>query len=104
MSTPTQMSKKALEDEGYLVATVERWNAFARVRQDLFGFVDLLAIKDGETLAVQTTSRVNISARAKKIADHENTPMVRRAGWKIHIHGWDKGANGRWRVKIVDVS
>ena len=54
--TPTQRSLKYLREQGYTVAIVERWNAFAKIRQDLFGFIDLLAIKPGETLAVQTTA------------------------------------------------
>lgn len=104
MSSPTQRSKEFLESRGYLVAVVEKWNPHARVRQDLFGFIDLLAVKEGETLAVQTTSRSNMSSRARKIAEHENTPTVRRAGWGIEIHGWAKDTRGRWNVKVQNVS
>ena len=87
-NSPTQLSLKKLRQEGYTVAIVEHWNAFARIRQDLFGFIDLLALKDKEVLAVQTTSASNMSARAKKIGEHENVGAVRKAGWTIHIHGW----------------
>ncbi|WP_147311584.1 MULTISPECIES: hypothetical protein [Cupriavidus] len=104
MSSPTARSKEYLEGRGYLVAVVEKWNPHARVRQDLFGFIDLLAVKEGETLGVQTTSRSNMSSRARKIADHENTPAVRQAGWKLEIHGWAKDTRGRWGVKVQDVS
>jgi hypothetical protein len=100
----TQRSKKYLEGQGYLVAVVEKWNPHARIRQDLFQIIDLLAIKEGETLGVQTTSRSNMSSRARKIAEHENTPMVRKAGWAIHVHGWAKDTKGRWGVKVQDVS
>ena len=93
-----------MERQGYLVAIVERWNPFAKVRQDLFGFVDLLAVKEGETLGVQTTSRSNMSARARKIAEHENTSAVRKAGWRLEVHGWAKDTKGRWAVKVQDVS
>jgi hypothetical protein len=69
----------------------------------MFGFIDLLAIKDGEILAVQTTSASNMSARAHKIADSEYVGTVRKSGMKIHIHGWVK--NGRkWECKVMDVS
>lgn len=104
MSSPTQLSKAHLEAQGYLVAITEKWNQFARIRQDLFGFVDLIGIKDGETLAVQTTSGSNVSARVKKIADHENVGAVRAAGWKIVCHGWSKNAKGRWTLREVDLS
>lgn len=104
MGSPTQRSKSHLEAQGYLVAITEKWNQFARKRQDLFGFVDLIGIKDGETLAVQTTSGSNVSARVKKIADHENVGAVRAAGWKIVCHGWTKNSAGRWVLREVDLS
>ncbi len=103
MSSPTQRSKNLLEDQGYLVAVVEKWNAHAKIRQDLFGFVDLIAIREGETLGVQTTSYSNVSARINKIAEHENVGMVRKAGWRIVVHGWHKVKN-RWVVREVDIS
>lgn len=102
-TSPTQLSLKKLKEEGYLVAITERWNPFAKIRQDMFGFIDLLAVRENEVLAVQTTSASNMSARAKKIADSENVGMVRKSGIKIHIHGWVK--NGRkWECKVMDVS
>lgn len=103
-TSPTQLSKRHLEAQGYKVWITEHWNAFARIRQDLFGFIDLLALKDGETLAVQTTSSSNVSARVKKIADHENVGVVREAGWSIHVHGWFKNKSGRWQLREIDLS
>jgi hypothetical protein len=102
-TSPTQLSKKHLEAQGYTVAITEHWNSFARIRQDLFGFIDILALRGDETLAVQTTSKSNISSRVKKIADNEHVGAVRDAGWIIHCHGWYK-ENGRWKLKVVDIS
>ena len=97
--SPTQRSLAHLRKEGYTVTITEHWNAFARRRVDLWGFCDLLALKPGETLCVQTTSLSNMSARVNKIAEHENTPKLRDAGWQIHVHGWDGP-----KLKIKDVS
>lgn len=104
MSSPTQRSKAKLEADGYLVAVVERWNPHARIRQDLFGIIDLLAIKDGETIGVQTTSGDNVSKRVAKIADCSHVGALRRAGWRLVVHGWRKAANGRWTLREVDCS
>ena len=104
MSSPTQRSKALLESQGYRVEIVERYNSFVKRRFDLFGFIDLLAIKPGETVGVQTTSYSNLSARVKKIAEHENVDAVREAGWRILCHGWKKNAKGRWGVVVRDVS
>ena len=101
--TPTQRSLKYLRADGWLCAVVEHWNSHARIRQDLFGVVDILAIRDGETLAVQTTS-TGVSARVRKIADAEATPHIRAAGWRFHVHGWRKNARGRYVLRVVDVS
>ena len=102
--TPTQRSLAHLRSAGWQVAIVEHWNPFARIRQDLFGVLDLLAVRDGVTLGVQTTSGSNVSVRVRKIAESETVPALREAGWLLHVHGWRKGANGRWVLREVDCS
>ena len=92
-----------MREQGYLAAVTERWNQWARVRQDLFGIVDVLAVGEGGTVAVQTTSYANIASRVQKIADADATPFIRKAGWRFEVHGWRK-VKGRWTVRIVDVS
>jgi hypothetical protein len=92
-----------LRDEGYLVAIVEHWNPFARIRQDLFGFIDLLAIRRDETLAVQVTAS-GVSSRVKKIEASPHLGRVREAGWKIHVHGHRKNSKGKYVMRIVDLS
>ena len=100
-STPTQRSLKHMRDQGYLCEVTERWNQWAKVRQDLFNFVDILCIKDGKTVAVQTTSYSNISARIKKIQGLDSYPIIKSAGWEIVVHGWKKDKSGRWMVREV---
>lgn len=98
--SPTQLSKRELEKEGYLVEITERWNSFARKRKDLFDFIDLLAIRKGEVVGVQTTSLSNINARIKKIQEHPNYRPVIDSGIKIVVHGSYKEKN-RWKLKEV---
>lgn len=104
MKGPTQRSLKHLRDAGYLVEVVERWIPQARKRKDLFGFIDIMALNGEETLAVQTTSASNVSARVKKITEHENLSAVRDAGWRILVHGWRKNSKGRWVLVERDIS
>lgn len=92
-----------LRERGYRVAVVEKWNPHARIRQDLFGFIDLIALKDDETLAVQATSDDNVSKRIDKINDSDALADVRKAGWSIHVHGWKKRKN-RWCCREVNIS
>lgn len=103
-TSPTARSKAYLEAQGYLVEVVEHWVPYARIRRDLFGFADLLAIRRGEVLAVQVTTRANVASRLAKIADSEKVPVVREAGIRILVHGWGKMASGKWELREVDCS
>lgn len=95
MTTPTQRSLKMLRDAGYTVAVVERWNPHAKIRQDLFGFADLLAISTDEILLVQTTTAANMAARRAKILAAPCFILWIEAGGEVVLHGWRKNKN-RW--------
>ena len=104
-TSPTQLSLRELRKTCQAVQVVERWNPHARIRQDLFGFVDILALCGCETIAVQSTSWGNVPARARKIAESEHLPAVREAGWRILIHGWRKNPkSNRYELRVQDVS
>ena len=102
-ASPTKLSLGLLRERGYRCAIVEHWNPFAHIRQDLFGFIDILAIRKGEVLGVQSTSDDNVSKRLHKIADAEAVGDVREAGISIHVHGWKK-KDGRWVLREVNAS
>lgn len=101
-TSPTQLSLKLMKERGYKCEITERWNPFARVRQDLYGFIDVLCLGDGEVVGVQTTSYSNMSARVKKIREHENFKFVAGAGIRILVQGWHK-KGARWEVREVEV-
>lgn len=104
MTTPTQRTLAELRKRGYTCAIVEHWNPHARKRHDLFGIVDVLALRSGETLGIQATSGSNVAARVSKIAASEHVGALRAAGWSLAVWGWRKAANGRWTLREVDVS
>lgn len=97
--TPSQRSIKLLRDKGYQVANVESYNAFTKRKHDLYGCIDLLAIGNGETLAIQVTSKSNMKARINKIADADAFPEMLRSKWRVIVHGWFKATNGRYQLK-----
>ena len=91
-----------MKERGYLCQITERWNSFAKVRQDLFGFIDVLCVgEEGQIVGVQTTSYSNMSARIKKIREHENFSRV-SSGMVILVQGWHKKGS-RWQVREVEV-
>ena len=94
--TPTQRSLKLMRDRGYSCDIVERWNPYARIRQDLWGFCDVLCLTPGQIVAVQTTSGANVSARLRKIAASPRIADVLSAGVRVVVHGWAKrGPRGK---------
>lgn len=95
---PTSKLTLALyRSQGYECAVTEHWNVFARIRQDLFGFCDIMAVGHDEVLFIQTTSKSNMSSRRKKILGNPvarllmATPNVR-----VILGGWYK-AGSRWQ-------
>lgn len=104
MKTPTQLSLDYLRKQGYTVAIVEHWNAFAKIRQDLFGIIDLVAIKTGVpgVLGIQTTSKSNISARVNKSKKNKDLLTWYKSGNRFIIHGWGK-INGCWKLEEREV-
>ena len=103
-ASPTQRTLKRLRDLGYLAEVVGKWNPHAKVRNDLFGFGDVIGLREGEVLLVQATSGDNVASRVRKIADHANVSAVRKARIRIEVWGWRKLSSGRYEVRIIDVS
>lgn len=101
--SPTQRSLKLMRSRGYTCQVVEHRVPVINILRDLFGFIDIVCIREGETVGVQTTAYSGVSARIRKIADLDTTDIVRAAGWKILVHGWRK-VNGKWVVREVDIS
>lgn len=104
--TPQARAIRLLREQGWQVETVEQIKrAPGKVwRVDLFGAFDLLAINaEGEVLAVQVTSRSNVSARVRKLAELPVLGWLRRAAWRLEVWGYGvTKTRGHWL--IVDIS
>lgn len=102
--SPTTRSLALLRSRGYTAEVVERWIPNARKRHDLFGFIDIVALRGAETLSVQACAAASRADRVRKIADSPLLPIVREAGWRVVVIAWRKNARGRWVASEVDVS
>ena len=87
---------------GYTCGLVEKWNAFAKVKQDLFGFIDIVAINGKEILGVQCTSLGGHSARKTKILKSPLAPIWINSGARVQVWGWKKTGN-KWETKIEEI-
>lgn len=102
--SPTQLTLRKWRDAGYTVEVVEKWNHVTKTRRDLFGILDVVAVGNGETIGIQSTSASNVSARVRKIEDKpETVSTLREAGWRLIVEGWRKPKH-RWVCREVDVS
>ena len=86
----TPRTLKLYRELGYLATVTERWNPYAKIRQDLFGFIDILAINDTTCVGIQSTSRGNHLARREKILSLPAArAWVKMQGRLIHLISWD---------------
>lgn len=93
--SPTQLTLRKLREDGYIAQVVEYWNPHAKIRQDLFGVIDVLAAHPSEgILGVQATSDSHHAARRMKAQESEHLPTWIQAGGRFEVWSWAK----KWRT------
>lgn len=105
--SPTQNSLKYLRETLSCYAdVVEKWIPFAKIRKDLFGWIDIVAVRKdrgGVIMGIQTTSRSNVSARLLKAKGNQALACWLHCGGTLEIHGWSKVKN-RWTIHRVPIT
>ena len=110
MKQPTQRSMEYCRKEGMLAGVTERWNPHARIRQDLFGFIDLIVLDGAGAIGVQATSGPNASKRLRKIIEEPKARTWLENGQRIEIWAWRKrklkrgGVAFRWELDVIPVT
>lgn len=102
-TSPTKRTMDLCRKQGLTVQVVERWNQFAKVRQDLFGFIDLVAMGNGSLMGIQSTSATNMAARIAKIKLEPLAKQWLDAGGRIIVHGWKQAKNKRWECRETEL-
>ena len=102
-ASPSARTLGLLRKEGYMAGTVERRLPRGFTTVDLFGCIDILAVRPGSpVLGVQATSQSNTSARFKKSIAVPQLRIWLEAGCVFEVWGWSlRGAAGirkRWGV------
>jgi len=104
-TSPTKRTLEKCKKHGWTVAVVERWNQFAKVRQDLFGFVDVVAMSGQGFVGIQSTSGSNVSSRIAKIREEPRAAEWLKCGGRIFVHGWRKLVKtGRWECREIEIT
>lgn len=102
-ASPAKRSLDLMRKRGYpLVQVVERWIPQIKRRKDLFEIIDIVCV-GADIVGVQATSYDNVSNRVAKIEASAALPVLRKAGFRVLVHGWRK-KRGFWIVREVDLS
>lgn len=121
-NSPTSRTLAECKKRGYVAAITEHWNSYARIRQDLFGFIDLVAlvpcmfdaskpdaitnyINSGAILGIQACAGASHATRETKIAASPNIRPWIEAGGRCEVWSWSKrGARGKRKTWTLRVS
>lgn len=105
MTSPTQRTLTHLRKHGWTAAVVEKWIPQTKRRLDLFGGIDVVGIRPGETIGVQSTTAANQAARLTKLKAEPRIRCWLEAGNQLVVHGWSKrGAKGKRKLWDVTVT
>jgi hypothetical protein len=108
-ASPSQRTLELLRKQGYMAQVVEKRIPHRPISVDLFGCIDILAVKPGSpVLGVQATSRSNQSARFKKSVALQELRTWLETGCEFQVWGWGLvGARGKrktWQPLINNVT
>jgi hypothetical protein len=105
-ASPTSRTLATLRDEGWIAAVVEHWNQYAKIRQDLFGFADIIAFNQSDVLLVQCTDGSSVSKRVDKVRASDMAKVWAEGPCRyLEVWGWaQRGARGKrktWTARRV---
>lgn len=106
--SPTARTLAELRRLGYVAEVVERWIPRTKIRVDLFGTIDVVAVREGECLGVQATSGSNAAARLNKAKAEPRLAAWLRAGCRFEVWSWRlagvRGARKVWTLRRVSLA
>jgi hypothetical protein len=107
VASPTQRTLAECKRLGWQASIVEKFVRFPPPghRVDLFGFIDILALGDGQTYAIQATVTSSAGARRTKIDESPALAAVLASGWIVEVWSFRKtndrqpGKRKTWKIK-----
>ena len=111
--SPTQRTLAAMREQGRVCGIVERFNSHVGkfgIRQDLFGFIDIIAIDPVDGIVAIQPCGQSFKQHVDKMIGERNENMyewIKHA--PIELWGWRKvklkrgGKAMRWKPRIADI-
>lgn len=107
--TPTQRTLRELKRRGLVCAIVEKWNAHARLRQDLFGIIDIIALDVTRGVVGVQSAGNDFAGHHRKLTQEkaqECRQWLETPGAHLELWAWRKvaykrgGALKLWKPRI----
>ena len=115
----THLTLAACKKLGRICAIAEKWNAFAGpigrdgkrvgIRQDLFDFIDIVALAPGSLIGIQSTGPSGHAEHLRKILACPSAEAWLHAGGRIELWSWRKllvkrGGKARtWEPRVQQI-
>jgi hypothetical protein len=98
--TPTQRALAFYKELGFVCAVVEKWNPHAKIRQDLYGCIDILCCRRGVgIIGVQACAGSSHAARRTKACAEPKLAEWLAAGGRFEVISFAKrGARGKRKL------
>lgn len=91
--SPVERTLAELRSKGIKVAVVEKWNAYSRIRQDLFGIVDILALDPARGFVGVQCTGTDFASHWKKLTEDRAQDCIdwlKTPGGYLEIWSWRK--------------
>lgn len=105
--SPTARTLEYMRNQGASPWVVEKWNPFAHIRQDLYGFIDVVALRPGEQglLGIQATTDSHGAERVTKIQGIDVARLWLSCKNPIWVMTWaQRGGKRKWTPKITPLT
>jgi hypothetical protein len=107
--TPTQRALAFYKELGFVCAVVEKWNPHAKIRQDLYGCIDILCCRRGVgIIGVQACAGASHAARRTKACAEPKLAEWLAAGGRFEVASWSKkGPRGKrktWQIRRDEIT
>ena len=110
-TSPTKRTLDLVRKEGFIASVVEKWNAYVKIRQDVFGFGDVLACNPDTgphrgLWLLQATTVAHHAERRAKILGIKEAQTFLKSGGRIAVVSWDKRGAGRklWTPRWEEIT
>lgn len=103
--SPTARTLAWLRKTGVKAGVVERWIKLSKgggIRKDLFGCIDVIALRHGRIIGIQCTSGSNHAAHLTKVRHNTELREWLACGGSYELWSWQKRGKGRqkWLPRI----